>query len=308
MRQENAFLALYRAVLRICPRDFQAGYGADLLETVAARQDDWQQLGSIGRQKQRVREIVALIRSACGLRVGSRHHSTRSPRKGNLMDDLWIDIRHSFRRLAKTPAFTSIAVLTLALGIGASTAIFSLVNGILLEPLPYPDSDRLVAIWNEASGVGIDQFELSDAVYYTYRVGSTSFDDVAISQEQELILTGDGEPARLRSAAVTPSLFAVLQVQPELGRAFTEDEGRVGGEAVVMISDGLWSSRFGSDPGILGRRIEVSGVARLIVGVMPATFRYPEPATQLWTPLVVDPQQLVGQAFRYAGVGRLRAG
>lgn len=153
---QGAFGTLYGLVLRFCPRDFRDQYGADLLATVAAREADWTGLGWMARQHHRVRELRALLRGVYGMRGGggrtdrSARGPTRSPGKGNLMDDLRTDVYHSIRRLARSPGFTFVAILTLALGIGASTAIFSLVNGIVVEPLPYPDADRLVGIWNEA--------------------------------------------------------------------------------------------------------------------------------------------------------------
>ena len=307
MKQTGIFLTLYGRMLRLCPADFRDQYGADLIETVTAREDDWAGLGLAARQKRRTRELVALVRSAYRLR-GSNQHPTRSPGKGNLMDDLTTDIRHSLRRLANSPGFTLVAVLTLALGIGASTAIFSLVNGILIEPLPYPDADRLVVIWTEIPAMGIEKVELSDAMLLAYREGSSSFDEVALWGDRSRILSGGDEPIRVEGAEVTPSLFTMLQVQPARGRAFTEEEGTPRGDAVVILSDALWSSRFGADPDILGRRIEVSGVMREVVGVMSPDFHYPAPNTQLWTPFVIDRDDLFGHNFSYRGVGRLRAG
>lgn len=307
MNDPGLFLSLYGAVLRLCPRDFRGRYGADLLVTVIAREGDWAALGFAARQKRRARELWALVRSAFGMHGASRTPS-RSPAKGKPMDHLKTDLQHSLRRLAKSPAFTLVAVLTLALGIGASSAIFSLVDGILIEPLPYADADRLVVIWSEAPGLGVEKMELSDAVYLTYRERSSSFDEVAVWGNRARILTGGDEPVRVEAAEVTPSLFTVLQAQPALGRAFTEEEGGPRGDAVVILSDGLWTSRFGSDPGMLGRRIEVDGELREVVGVMPAHFRYPAPDTQLWTPFVVDRDELFGHSMSYRGVGRLREG
>ena len=307
------FSALYGLVLRCCPREFRERYGAELLWTVAAREADWANLDWRARQRHRVRELRALMRNVYEIRGRSwtgrfSNGPSRSPRKANLMDDFRNDVRHSLRRLARAPGFTLVAVITLALGIGASTAIFSLINGILIEPLPYPDADQLVGIWHEAPGLGIERFELSDAMYLTYRERSSSFDEVAIWGNRSRILTGGDEPVRVEGAEVTPSFFAVLQSQPARGRAFTEEEGLPGGEPVVIISNGLWSSRFGADESILGRRVEVSGVMREIVGVMPSDFRYPAPVTQVWTPLVVDRDELFGHNFSYQGLGRLRQG
>ncbi len=311
---QGAFGTLYGLVLRFCPRDFRDQYGADLLATVAAREADWTDLGWLARQHQRVRELGALLRGVYGMGDGggrtgrSADGPIRFPGKGNLLDDLRTDVYHSVRRLARSPGFTFVAVFTLALGIGASTAIFSLVNGILVEPLPYPDADRLVGIWNEAPGSGIERFELSDALYFNYREGSTSFDEIAIWGNRTQILTGGEEPVRVEGAEVTPSFFAVLQIQPALGRVFTEGEGAPRGDPVVIISDALWSSRFGSVPDILGRSVEVSGVMREIVGVMPADFLYPAPDTQMWTPFILDEDQLLGRNFSFYGLGRLRQG
>ena len=306
MPDDCYFLAVYRGCLRLCPEDFRSRYGADLLATVAAREGDWRTLGFAARQRRRVRELVALMRSAYGMRA-ARPDPDRSPGRGHMMDDLITDVRHAVRRLGKAPAFTAVAAVTLALGIGASTAIFSLVNGILVEPLPFPDADRLVTIWTQAPGLGIERFELSDAMYLTYRERSSSLEEVAVWGNRSRVLTGGDEPVRVEGAEVTPSFFSVLQVQPILGRAFTEEEGGADGDPVVILSAALWASRFGSDPDILGRRIEVSGVLREVVGVMAADFRYPATTTRLWTPFIVDPDALFGHSFSYRGIGRLRA-
>src|SRR5690349_12218708 len=151
------------------------------------------------------------------------------------------EIRPTLRRLARTPGFTTVSVLTLALGIAGTTAAFSVVNAVLLRPLPYRDPERLVQLWHTAPGLGVEKVEQSDASYIQYRDKATrSFESIASYQNSSATLTGDQEPERIESAAVTASFFPTLGVRPRLGRTFTEDEDRPGGAAVVLLGDALW--------------------------------------------------------------------
>ena len=192
-------------------------------------------------------------------------------RRGFLMlDHLARDVRHALRVIRKSPGFATVAILTLALGIGVNAAIFSFIDAVILRPLPYPHSDRLVAIWEMEKGG--DRGAAAPANVGDYKRVS-SLEDVAGYSNVSVSLTGDGQPEGHIGEAVTANYFAVLRVPPALGRAFTSEEDSPAGRKVVVISDSLWQNRFGADPAILGRAIAVDGVPHEIVGVMPAGFR-----------------------------------
>jgi putative ABC transport system permease protein len=200
------------------------------------------------------------------------------------MDHLRQDIQYAIRRLFKAPGFTLVAVITLALGIGANTAIFSVVNGVLLKPLPYPEADRLVGVYHVTEG---HRAVMSGPNFTDISRMATSFENAAAIQTTRMILTGEGEPTRLPVAQVSASLFNVLRVHPALGRAFNADENTPGKTKVVMLSHGLWAQRFGSDPNVIGRQITLDGVSREVVGVMPRGFAYPRDR-QAWLPIDYD--------------------
>ena len=210
------------------------------------------------------------------------------------LDAWWQDARRGARGLARTPGFTLAAVVTLALGIGANAAIFTVVNAVLLKPLPYSHPERRVMIWSR--WVSFDKTWLADGEVLDYRRRCRTLASVAAWDTGRANLTGAGNPLRVSVGAVTANTFSTLGAEPLLGRGFTEDEDRPGGEPVVVLGYGLWQQRFGGDRGHLGRAIEVDGVSRRVVGVMPAGFRLPtdydidraEP-TALWVPLQIDP-------------------
>lgn len=215
-------------------------------------------------------------------------------------------IRRSSRGLLRVPAFTAVCVLTLTVGIAAATAIFSIVNGILLTPLPYPEPERLVGLWHTAPKLGFNKLSQSTGTYLLYREHNRSFEDIALYRSSQVNVTGDGAPERLPAAFITPSLFSVLRVKPSLGRAFTAEEGRPGTAPVVLVSDQFWRQRFAADPRALGRQMRINGVPREIVGVMPAGFEFPRPDTDLWMPLEIDPAQARLGEFGPSAVARLR--
>ena len=218
------------------------------------------------------------------------------------------EVRQIVRKLFRTPAFTAVAVLTLAVGIGANTAIFSVVEGVLLRPLPYPESDRLVGLWHTAPGIDIPEFEQSNTSYTLYSERSRTFEEVGLARRGLATLSGSGEPVRLESATVTASLFRVLGVAPEIGRTFSEDEDDPGGPDVVVLSHALWSERFAARPDVLGRTLTIDNESFEIIGVMPPGFAYPAEDTRLWMPHVIDRAELGQANFSYIGVGRLADG
>src|SRR4051812_38885640 len=173
------------------------------------------------------------------------------------MDHLRQDLLYAVRRLFKAPGFTLVATITLALGIGANSAIFSVVNGVLLEPLPYQESERLVGVYHTSEG---QRAVMSGPNFSDIARSATTLESMAAISTGRTILTGEGEPTRLRIAEVSASLFGVLRVRPEIGRVFNANENTPGATNVVILSHALWQQRFGSDPGVIGKRILLDGV------------------------------------------------
>ena len=222
------------------------------------------------------------------------------------MSHLKQDIQYATRRLLKAPGFTAIAVVTLALGIGANSAIFSVVNGVLLKPLPFAESERLVGVYHVSDG---NRATMSGPNFTDVARMATSLENAAAISTTRMILTGVGEPARLPVAEVSASLFNVLRVRPVLGRAFNADENTPGRTNLVILSDGLWRQRFGGDPGVVGRQIMLDGVSREVVGVMPRDFAYPS-ESQAWLPIAYNGSFVSGQRANWYldVVARLKPG
>src|SRR5882762_4041519 len=232
--------------------------------------------------------------------VGLVKEVSRDMRGWRWLEEFVEDARYGLRRMRKSPGFTAIAVLTLALGIGANTAIFSLVNGILLVSLPYPNPERLVSVTGAYPKGAI--VAMREQVH-TMDVG-------AYDEGPELNLTGLGEPVRLTGTLVSAELFSILGARPELGRTFYPGEDVPGQDNFVILSHALWEQRFGGDTNILGRSIELGGVSRQVIGVMPAEFRFPSTKTQVWIPLHNDPRNAVNfwAGDFMPGIGRVRPG
>ena len=199
------------------------------------------------------------------------------------MGTLFTDLRYGCRQLAKSPGFTLLALLTLALGIGATTAVFSVINPVLLRPLPYPHPDRIVTLWERG-----DDGRESNTGYATFldvRQLATTFDGIAVLSSWQPTLQGGAEAERLDGQRVTREFFTVLGVRPALGRDFAAAENIRGQHHVVILSHGLWQRRFGSDSSMVGRPISLNGIEYTVVGVMPKTFEsLLSPTAQLWAP------------------------
>ena len=225
------------------------------------------------------------------------------------MNQLLQDLRYAVRMLLAKPSFTVIAVLALAIGIGANTAIFSVVNAILLRPLPYKNFERISMIWMDNPKLGVDQDWHSYPNYMDFKQQNQVYEDMAAFNNRSFNLTGAGEPVRVVGVWTTASMFSVLGVEPVLGRSFTEEEEEPGKDLVVVLSDGLWRSRFAADAGIVGQPVNMNGVNRTVVGVMPASFTFPEKGTEVWIPLALTPQRKQARfAISYKAVGRLKPG
>jgi predicted permease len=218
-------------------------------------------------------------------------------------------LRPTVRRLVRAPGFTAVSVITLGLGIAGTTTAFSVVNAILLRPLPYHEPDRLVQLWHTAPGLGIPQFEQSDASYIQYLDKATrSFASVASYRFSSANLTGGQDPERVAASEITASLVPTLGVAPMLGRNFTAEEDRPGAAPVVILSHALWQRRYGGDRSVIGTPIQVDGIAREVIGVMPASFHFPDETVELWTPMIIDRANLTTGSFNRNAIARLRPG
>jgi putative ABC transport system permease protein len=222
---------------------------------------------------------------------------------------LWL--RHAARALRRAPVFTVAASLTLVIGIGAAIAIFTIVNGVLLRPLPYGSSDRLVAVWFNLPGVNLNKAEQTLGTFFTFKRLARTIDGIGVYREGAVNVAepgGANEPQRLTSASISADIIPVMQVSPILGRNFTPEEDLPKGPAVVIISEGIWRSRFGGDRDVIGKTMDVSGRSHQIVGVMPKRFTFPEPNTQLWFPEQLDPSPVYTNGFNLKSVARLKPG
>jgi putative ABC transport system permease protein len=203
------------------------------------------------------------------------------------------DLRYAMRTLAKNPGFTAVAVLTLALGIGANTAIFSVVNAVLLRPLPYPGPDHLVKVWGNFAGIGLPNNRnwISAPEFKDLEAQNRSFSQIAALNLTSANLNLGGAPQRIEGALVSPSLFPMLGVQAVRGRTFSPDEAQAGHDRVVLLSDGLWKRGFGGEPGVVGRQLIINDLSYTVVGILPSGFDYPDGA-EIWSPLAFAPSDL----------------
>jgi hypothetical protein len=225
----------------------------------------------------------------------------------NGVEAFFADLRYAARRLRTEPGFTAIAVLTLAIGIGGATAIFSAVNHVLIHPLPYPDADRIVAVWDTRE----DGMQL-DITYGTARelaARARSLERLAVMRSWQPTLLGAAEPERLEGQRVGADYFEVLGIRPGLGQEFAPADDAAGSAPIVVISDGLWRRRFGADPGIVGRNVTLDGLPHLVVGVMPRDFENVDaPGAELWTPLRYDMSEGRAWGHHLRMLARVRRG
>jgi predicted permease len=238
--------------------------------------------------------------------------NVRSGRAGAWLDVLLQDVRFGIRVLIKNPGFTLVAVLALALGIGANTAMFSIVNSVLLRPLPYAQPDRLVKIWTRFTNIGLpdDQNWISAPELRDITELNKSLSDVAAFTNVNFNVTTSGTASRVLGAQVSPSFFDILGVNAERGRVFAKEEGEKGHDNVLLLSHGLWERRFGADPGITGKQIIANGQSFTVVGILPAGFEYPN-QSEMWSPLSFAPDDLSPNNRGNHGlemIGRLKPG
>ena len=255
--------------------------------------------GDVARYREQTRHIAA----------GARRERRLAERLG----DLRRDARLAARSLARTPSFSVIAVLTLALGVGATTAVFAILDRVVLRPLPYPGAERLVWVEHRAPGYGMEKpWGLSAAGYFYFREHNRSFEDVGAMAgafgTPMVNVAGGGAAERVRAAAVTASLLHVLGARPALGRLILPDDDRPGAAPVVVLGYGFWQRRYGGDPSVVGRTIELEGSAARVVGVLERGFDLPGATTGVWVPLALDPAARPQNSHQFSGVARLRPG
>ena len=253
---------------------------------------------------------VSEVRDRC---IDISHQRERRMKRLEIWSTARQHARHALRRLRLAPGFAAAVLAMLALGIGATTAVFGVVDGILLRPLPFRAPERLVDLSHSIAIFGLTKVDQSDATFLLYQRHATgAFESMGAYRPSEVNLGGLGDGGagaeRVGATGVTSSLFTTLGVAPALGRLFRPDDDRPGAPRVIVLSNALWRDRFGADPGVVGRRLDVDGVPREVVGVMPASFRYPTATTAVWLPLGFDPAHTNAGSFNFHTVGRLRAG
>ena len=280
---------LYRLLLHLYPSSFRAEYGEEMCSIFSLNLQ--RRSGLISRCALWLATLADILANAAAL------HWEIARR----------DLRHSTMSLLRSPGFTLTAILLVTIGIGANAAIFTLVDFVLVRPLPFPEADRLIKVWEQEPGY--THMELSPANYRDLRAASTSFSALAAFANQSMNLVGQGEPRRVDGAEVTANLLPALQRPPLLGRYFTESDDKGGAPGTVVLSYGLWQSAFGGESQVLGRSIFLDNGAYTVIGVMPADFRFPTRETQYWTPFRFQEEDYQDRTNTYlVGIGKLKPG
>lgn len=319
----RALLArIYSVLLTLYPRSFRDLFARDMRRTFEARVEEaWPGRGPIQRARFALAELASVVRGAIDQRVGGRaaDHGmplgsplrsvpTLNTRKVDPMSRFAQELRHALRRLARSPGFTLASVVTLGLGIGATTAVYSVVHSIVLSPLPYPESERLVWLDHVAPGIGVDRggLGMTRGLYVLYRDRVSAFEDMAAWSPAEVTIGGE-EPERVRGIVTTPELFRTLRVRPALGSAFGPGTTADGETTVAVIGHDLWMRRWGGAPDAVGSVIRVNGSPLEVIGVMPPDFGFPEPGIDVWMPAVIESGLNSLGGFSWNGVARLGA-
>jgi putative ABC transport system permease protein len=304
---------IYRLLLRAYPTEFWQAHGAELLQVFCTSlREEYRLRGRAGVARLWLLTIFDVAINALALHLAgllkvwrgrqrgmaqASEHIKRKRTFGEMIESVWQDLRYGVRTLARTPSFTAVAMLALALGISANSILFSVVNTVLLRPLPYRDAERLALIWTrfepELPECGVSGPEVID-----FRERSKSFESIAALEWRTFGLTGSGEPEQLQGAVVSPNVFSLLGVTPALGRSFLPQEGPSSEGRAVVLSHGLWQRRFGSAPNLVGQSILLDGQAHTVIGVMPAEFALLPPTRNspnridLWVRQPVEYQRL----------------
>jgi len=291
------------AILEELSQDLADCY-AELLSGGATEAEAYQRtLAELGETEIFERELRRVERQ-----VASEPIVSGTNRRTNMVADVRQDLRYGARMLLKQPGFTMIAALTLALGIGANTTIFSVVNAVWLRPLPYPEADQLALVTHRNTKQG-GNFELTPASYFDLRQQNKSFAQIAAYFARDFNLTGAGEPERLRGQIVSAALFPLLKASPLIGRVFTEADDRADAPRVALLGHELWRRRFGADANLIGKTLTLDDQSYTVVGVMPPGFAFPVKDTELWTPIALSANAANDRnSFYLSGIARLNPG
>lgn len=218
-------------------------------------------------------------------------------------------LRQVFRRLGRAPLFTAITLITLAVGVGANTVIFSVVDGVLLRPLPYPDAEQLIGVWHTAPGIGIKELNMAPSIYFIDRDQNTTLQDIGVYTGDSLSVTGAGEPEHVHGLDVTDGALPILGVAPALGRLFNRQDDSPGTPETVLLSYAYWSQKFGGSSSAVGRSITVDGKTREIIGVLPKGFHFlDQQDAALILPFQWDRNKTKLGNFSYRALARLKPG
>ncbi|MBW3535826.1 MAG: ABC transporter permease, partial [Gemmatimonadetes bacterium] len=309
----RAAVALFRVMLLAYPPRFRRRHGNEMVRVFRDR----------ARRRLLVHGRAGLLRHLAGAvadvavtapaewlhPIGAREGP--GARRGSRLARFGREVRWAGRSLRRSPAFTGVAVVTVALGIGATTAIFTLVDGILLRSLPYPDPDRLVVVKHAVPALDLPEAGLSEGTYLHYREHARSLERIGAYLENVVNLAGDGTPERVQVALVSSGLLEMLGARPAVGRLFTEEEQAPFDPEVmvsVVLSHDLWVRQYGGDPAVVGRTVELNAAPKRVVGVLEAGFGFPGPATAVWYPLGLDPSSAAVDGFYFGSVARLAPG
>lgn len=224
------------------------------------------------------------------------------------MHTLLRDLRYVVRKLARARLFTAATVATLAIAIGANSAVFSVVNGVLLEPLQFEEPDRLVGLWHTAPGLDSEWLPQSAALHFTYLDANRSFESVGMWGDGSVSVTGINAPEEVDAIVLTHTTLPILRVRPTVGRLFNERDDSPGAPPTVLLGHGFWQTRFGGDARVVGQMLTVDGQAREVIGVLPADLQFLDHDPSIYLPLQLDPEELIFSTFNYQGVARLRPG
>ena len=278
----------YQLLLRVLPSELRRDFGDDMAQLFRDQRRSFAG-DPVGMMSLWVAATGDVLREA----VSARAPRPRAPRiSWSVLMQRWsLDVRHGLRLLRRYPGAALLSILTLALGIGANSAIFSVVDAVLLRALPYPEPDRLVMVWEKRPAEGVLTNVVSPADFLDWQRRQAPFEHIAAIVETGVTLTGTGDPVQLDAGAVSAAFFDVLRIRPALGRTFRSGDDTYGTHRVVVLSHGLWSRRFGADPAVVGRTIILNGNPWEIIGVLPASFRYRNASVDLWATLVLESPQ-----------------
>lgn len=304
--------SLVRLALRAFPPRFRGRYGAEMELAFEESYARARSRGRVAAWRTTAVSCRSLVASGIAERITALRHPQPVPAERpeeSRMNAILADLRFGLRALRRRPAYAVVAIVTLGIGIGASTAMFTLANRVVFQPLPWPDSDQLVRIFDTHPEQGSDASPSSPANFADWRAQQRSFTAIASFNNTTLTYTGVEPAQSLAATSVSAEWTEVLRTPPAFGRAFTREDEVFGNHRVVILSHGLWQRQFGGDPGILGRPISIDGNPHVVVGVMPRGFAFPTPRTELWTPLAYDFDVSTSRGVHYISViGRLRPG